>query len=495
MKIPTIYQKDLKITKELLSQWYEAKSPVLIDAPPESGKTYNMRKVNEFARKHGLKILATAPRKEAVENIKKECTNCKCIRAKTLQALQSMEPEDMIDYINMHQILILDEIHCMVSDNFMNDNDVFMRTIMEEYKGLIIGMTGTNYFKLEKMFTRDYGKLWNLLKVEEDFGFLQDNTVTFFMSNETAQYIIRKAVADGEKVFVGCDYIGQLEEYRQGHEKNSFTIVSEGNRKKKGLCTKKEKEHLLATGLYPQGKDILFCTRAYELGTNIKPAVRTDVGIDVRTDVTTILIDSDDLTSIMQFCRRVRTKSKGKHVKQVKIYVRAYNAAELNAKREEVEQMLEVSKLFQEDEASFREKYKRKVKDPSGILYPAPSQNGGYELRVDTLKQAYWKKRQEVFLEPDMRYWVHMVCSIFGDCAFKVLSKPQLVDFMEQHEGQMLTKEQQRELKKISGQKTIEGINEACKREGINLRIQIVRENIYVNGKRTQPRKWMVVRI
>jgi hypothetical protein len=145
-------------------------------------------------------------------------------------------------------------------------------------------------------------------------------------------------------------------------------------------------------------------------------------------------------------------------VKQVKIYVRAYNAAELTAKREEVEKMLEASRLFQENEAFFRERYKRKVKDPSGILYPAPSQNGGYELRVDTLKQAYWKKRQEVFLEPDMRYWVHMVCSIFGDCNFKVLSKPQLVDFMEQHEGKILTKEQQKELKKISGQKTIADI-------------------------------------
>ena len=51
LQIPTIYQKELKITDALLSQWYETKAPVLIDAPPESGKTYNMRKVNDFAEK------------------------------------------------------------------------------------------------------------------------------------------------------------------------------------------------------------------------------------------------------------------------------------------------------------------------------------------------------------------------------------------------------------------------------------------------------------
>ena len=101
------------------------------------------------------------------------------------------------------------------------------------------------------------------------------------------------------------------------NENNSFTIVSEGNRKKNKLCKKSEKKHLLETGLYPKGKGILFCPRAYELGNNI----------NTKEDVTTILIDSDDLTSIMQFCRRVRTKSEGQHVKQVKIYVRAYNEA------------------------------------------------------------------------------------------------------------------------------------------------------------------------
>ena len=485
LQIPTIYQKELNITDELLTQWYEAKSPVLIDAPPESGKTYNMRKVNDFAKKHGLRILATAPRKEAVENIKKECAKCKCIRAKTLQALQSMEPEDMIDYINMHQILILDEIHSMVSDDFTKDNHIFMQTIMEEYKGMIIGMTGTNYYELENLFTCNYGKVWNMLKVKEDFGFLQDNTVTFFMSDETALHIIRKALANGEKVFVGCDSIEQLEVYRQGNENNSFTIVSEGNRKKNKLCKKSEKKHLLETGLYPKGKSILFCSRAYELGNNI----------NTKEDVTTILIDSDDLTSIMQFCRRVRTKLDGKHVKRVKIYVRAYNAAELTNKHDKAEQMQAASKLFQENEEAFRKKYKRRVDDPSGILYTAPAQYGGYELRVNPLKEAYWKKRQEVFCLPTMDYWIYMVCSIFGDCGFKVLSKPQLVEFMEQHEGKILTKEQKKELKKISGQKTIEGINEACRREGINLRIEVIRENIYVNGKRTQPREWKVVRI
>ncbi len=485
MEIATIYQEELKITDELLSQWYEAKTPVLIDAPPESGKTYNMRKINEFAEKNRIRILATAPRKEAVENIKKECSECKRVRATTIQALQSMDPESMIQYINGHQILILDEIHTMVSDEFMEDNHIFMQALMEEYTGLVIGMTGTNYYELENLFTRNYGKVWNMLKVKEDFGFLQDNTVTFFMSDETALHIIRKALANGEKVFVGCDSIEQLEVYRQGNEDNSFTIVSEGNRKKNKLCKKSEKKHLLETGLYPKGKGILFCSRAYELGNNI----------NTKEDVTTILIDSDDLTSIMQFCRRVRTKLDGKHVKRVKIYVRAYNAAELTDKHDKAEQMLAASKLFQEDEKAFREKYKRKIDDPSDILYTAPAQYGGYELRVNPLKEAYWKKRQAVFCVQEMRYWIHMVCSIFGDCAFKVLSKPQLVDFMEQYEGQILTKEQKKELKRISGQKTIEGINEACEREGINQRIEVIRESVYVNGKRTQPREWKVVRI
>lgn len=483
LQIPTIYQKELKITDELLTQWYEAKAPVLIDAPPESGKTYNMRKVNDFAKKHGLRILATAPRKEAVENIKKECTDCKCIRAKTIQALQSMEPEDMIDYINTHQILVLDEIHSMVSDNFMEDNDIFMQTIMEEYKGLVIGMTGTNYFGLESMFTQDYGKAWALLKVEEDFGFLQDNTVTFFVSDETARHIIRKALANGEKVFVGCDSIEQLEKYRRGNEVNAFTIVSEGNRKKSKMCKKEEKQYLLDTGLYPQGKSILFCTRAYELGNNIKE------------DVTTILIDSDDLTSIMQFCRRVRTKSEGKHVKQVKIYVRAYNAAELTDKHDKAEQMLEASRLFQENEAFFRERYKRKVKDSSGILYTAPAENGGYELRVNPLKEAYWKKRQEVFCLPTMDYWIYMVCSIFGDCVFKVLSKPQVVEFMAQHVGQALTAKQKKELQGLSGKTKIEEVNKVCEQERINQRIVNKRGNYYVNGTRSQPWEWNVVTI
>ncbi len=483
LQIPTIYQKELNITDELLTQWYEAKSPVLIDAPPESGKTYNMRKVNDFAEKHDLRILATAPRKDAVDNIKEECAKCKRIRAKTIQALQSMEPEDMIDYINTHQILILDEIHSMVSDDFTKDNHIFMQTIMEEYKGLVIGMTGTNYFELENMFTQDYGKVWSLLKVEEDFGFLQDNKITFFMSDETASHIIRRAVANGEKVFVGCDYIEKLEKYREGNEKNSFTIVSKGNRKKKEMCTKKEKEHLLTTGLYPKGKDILFCTRAYELGNNIKE------------NVTSILIDADDLTTIMQFCRRVRTKSEGQHVKQVKIYVRAYNAAELTDKYEEVKKMLEASKLFQEDEKAFREKYKRKIDDPSDILYTAPAVNGGYELRVNPLKEAYWKKRQKVFCRQEMRYWIYMVCSIFGDCTFEVLSNPQLEEFMEQHVGQALTAKQKKELQDISGETKLEDVNKVCEQERINQRIVNKRASYYVNGVRSQPWEWNVVTI
>lgn len=483
MNIPTIYQKKLKITDTLLKQWYESKAPVLIDAPPESGKTYNMRKVNEFAEKNGFRILATAPRKEAVENIKKECSECERIRATTIQALQSMDPEAMIHYINGHQIIILDEIHSMVSDNFMEDNHIFMQAIMEEYTGLVIGMTGTNYFELENLFTCNYGKLWNLLKVEEDFGFLQDNTVTFFMFNETALHIIRKALANGEKVFVGCDSIEQLEVYRKGNEANSFTIVSEGNRKKNKLCKKEEKKHLLETGLYPEGKDILFCSRAYELGNNIK------------TDATTILIDADDLVSIMQFCRRVRTKSGGKHVKRVKIYVRAYNAAELKAKHDEAEQMLATSKLFQGNEELFREKYKRRIKDPSDILYTAPAQNGGYELRVNPLKEAYWKKRQEVFCLQTMDYWIHMVCSIFGDCGFKVLSKPQVAEFMAHHEGQVLTAEKKKELQNISGKTKMEDVNRVCEEEKINQRIVKKRGNYYVNGIRSQPWVWKVVRI
>jgi len=483
MNIPTIYQEKLELTDALLTQWYEAKVPVLIDAPPESGKTYNMRAVNEFAQKNSLRILATAPRKEAVENIKKECSECKRVRATTIQALQSMDPEAMIQYINGHQILILDEIHSMVSDNFMEDNHIFMQTIMEEYTGLVIGMTGTNYYGLEDLFTRDYGKPWNMLKIEEDFGFLQNNTVTFFRSNETALHIIRKAVANGEKVFVGCDYIEQLEKYRKGNEANSFAIVSEGNRKKSKICKKEEKQHLLDTGMYPAGKDVLFCTRAYELGNNIKE------------DVTTILIDADDLSTIMQFVRRVRTKSGGRHVKHVKVYVRAYSVAEFVLKNQEAEHMLEASRLFQEDEEAFRKKYKRRVNDPSDILYTAPSQNGGYELRVNTLKEAYWKKRQAVFGVQDERYWVHMVCGIFGDCAFKVLSKPQLVEFMEQHEGQALTAEQKKELQNISGKTKMKDVNKACEEEKINQRIVNKRGNYYINGTRSQPWEWNVVSI
>ena len=485
LQIPTIYQRELKITDELLTRWYETKAPVLIDAPPESGKTYNMRKVNEFATKNGFRVLATAPRKETVENIKKECSECKCVRATTIQALQSMDPEAMIHYINGHQVLILDEIHAMVSDNFMKDNHIFMQTIMEEYKGLVIGMTGTNYFGLENLFTCNYEKLWNLLKVEKDYGFLQDNTINFFMSDETALHIIRKAVASGEKVFVGCDSIEQLEVYRKGNEDNSFTIVSEGNRKKSKLCKKSEKKYLLNTGLYPEGKDILFCSRAYELGNNI----------NTKEDVTTILIDSDDLTSIMQFCRRVRTKLDGKHVKRVKIYVRAYNAAELTAKHDEAEQMLAASKLFQNDEKIFREKYKRRADDPSDILYTVPSQNGGYELRVNPLKEAYWKKRQAVFCVQEMRYWIHMVCSIFGDCTFEVLSNPQLEEFMEQHVGQALTAKQKKELQDISGETKLEEVNKVCEQERINQRIVKKRASYYVDGVRSQPWEWHVVTI
>lgn len=479
MVIQTIYQEKLDVSGELLEQWFEAKAPVLIDAPPGSGKTYGLRAIHNFAERNGLRVLATAPRSETVANMKQECEGCRKVKTTTVQALQNMHPTSMVNYIRQFQIVVLDEIHAMVTDEFSEDNHIFMQTLIEECNGLIIGMTGTNFFRLEYLFTIAYGKMWSMLKVAEDFSFLQDNSITFFQSVETASYIIRQAVACGEKVFVGCDYVEDLEKLRQGQEKNSFVIVSEGNRKKNKMCSKIEKQHILNTGLYPEGKDILFCTRAYELGTNIKD------------DAKTILIWSDDLATVVQFSRRVRIMYPGQ---QVKIYVKAFNAAELADKYKKANTMLSQSQLYEEDRTAFWAKYYRKVQDPSGILYPAKGEGETSELRIDKLKQAYWKARKAIFCVPEMRYWVHMVCSVFGGCRFTVLSKPQLVEFMKQHEGRTLSKEQIRELKKCAGCKTIEEINNACAKEGLKQRIVIERENVYVNGKRTQPRVWKVTK-
>ncbi len=477
----TIYQNELELTDELLKQWFEAKTPVLIDSPPGSGKTYNIRSsMHTFAEKYKIRILATAPRKETVANIKKECDGCSRIKVMTIQALQNMEPQSMMDYINQFQIVVLDEVHAMVSDEFADDNHIFMETLIEEYDGLIIGMTGTNFFHLEDLFTVAYGKTWNMLQVARDYSFLQDNSITFFQSVETAAYIIRHALTSGEKIFVGCDYIEDLEKLRQGYEEQSFVIISDGNQKKGKMCRQADKKSLMNTGYYPKGKNILFCTRAYELGTNIKD------------DVKTILLWSDDLTTLVQFSRRVRIMHPGQ---QVKIYVKAFNGAELTIKCNEAEVMLKQSRLYEEDKTAFWAKNYRKVKDPSGIVYTAQGEHEALVLRIDKLKQAYWKARKEVFGVPEMRYWVHMVCSVFGGCAFKVLSKPQLVDFIKRHEGRTLNKEQNKELKKVSGQKTIAGINQACEQEGLEQRVVVERENCYVNGKRTQPRVWKIVKV
>ena len=137
----------------------------------------------------------------------------------------------------------------------------------------------------------------------------------------------------------------------------------------------------------------------------------------------------------------------------------------------------------------------RYIDDESGILYTAYNKKIEHcEIRINPLRRAYWKKRAQIFIEQEMRYWVYQVCCVFGGCGFQILSKPELRWFMAKHENQFLTKAEQKELKDISGKRTIKKINAVCVEEKIPQRIVSERADEKKDGRRSQTRRWAIRR-
>lgn len=307
-EIKEVFMQKLELSISDIEQWYQNNTPVLIDAPPGSGKTYSVSSVfDKFAQMYDLKILAIAPRRTTVMNMSKEYKNCKCITEKTIQTLQKQRC--LGEYLNQFQILVIDEVHSMVTDVFIKENHPFMELVLDEFQGLVIGMTGTNFYNLETLFADAYGKNWVKIEVAKSFEFLYDNTIFFYKSDETARFLIRQALENKEKVFVGCDHIETLQNMGACCKDECFSIISKGSKHRDvlGVIDDAIMQEFIESGEYPVDKCILLCTRANELGTSIF------------SDVRIIVISADDLTSVVQFARRVRTNGGTK----VKIYVRA----------------------------------------------------------------------------------------------------------------------------------------------------------------------------
>ncbi len=484
-KTNCVFMKELALTIGDIAQWYEKRQPVLIDAQPGSGKTFSVSNVmDKFAQSQNIKILAVAPRTTTVISMSEEYDNCKCVTVSTTQALQknmNFDEEKFCEYINSFQILVIDEVHSMVTDVFIKENHPFMETIMQKFQGLVIGMTGTNFYDLEEIFTEVYGNEWIKVEVAKTYDFLYGNKLFFYKNEEDAKFIIKQALESGKKVFVGCDHIETLQEIGSCCKAQCFSIISKGNNKQDVVGKLKDAatKEFIKTGEYPTGRSVLLCTRANELGTNISDTV----------DV--ILVNSDDLSSLVQFSRRVRTRDG----KQVLIFVRAYNSVELQEKYKDAYRHLQMCRHYEKNQQEFLERHHRYIDDEGGILYTAYNKETKQcEVRINPLRKAYWTKRVHVFVLPEMRYWVQQVCRVFGGCGFTILSKPELKWFMEKHENQFLAKEQQKKLKDISGKRTIKKINAVCEEEHIPQRIVSERGNEKKGGTRSQPRRWAIRR-
>ena len=342
-EIKCVFMHELAFTTDDLAQWFEAKQPILIDAQPGTGKTYSVSDVmNKFAERHKLKILAIAPRTTTVFSMSEEYANCKCVTVSTTQALQknmNYDEEQFCKYLNSFQILVIDEVHSMVTDVFIKENHPFMETIMQEFQGLVIGMTGTNFYELEELFTEAYGKEWIKIEVVKTYDFLYGNKLFFYKNEEDAKFIIKQALESGKKVFVGCDHIETLQKIGDCCKTQCFSIISKGNKKDDVIGKIKEADiqEFIKTGEYPMGKSALLCTRANELGTN------------VNDNVDIIIVDSDDLSSIVQFARRVRTRDGRK----VRIFIRAYNSTELQEKYKDAYKHLQMCRCFEKNKQDF----------------------------------------------------------------------------------------------------------------------------------------------
>lgn len=491
-----------KITLKDVKTW--DKQIITISAGTGAGKSFFIKNIlYDFAKSNNKKILMLIHRSNCVDQFREEVIRDKkddVIHIKTYQSLESLKNKYKKEFnFKNYQYIVADEFHYFTGDAAFNKNtDISLNMILKQtdITRIFMSATGSSVKKyingVKGIQTIDY-------ELPANYNFIE--SLSFFVKDDILYSLAKNLIKQDTKAIFFIQSAEKAYNLYKKYKKNCLFNCGKHNTEYYKYVDKQKINKMLTDSKFEEL--ILITTSCLDAGVNI-----------IDTDVKNIIVDIEDIGSLIQCIGRKRIQNNND---KIKLYIKSINNCQLGGKETQLQNKLKMAEFFKTHTVKeYIEKFYKEYDKTNMVYDDIVDEDDKGTKKLNELM--YFKCKNDIKdIQRIIKYGSYGYCKylakLFGfynsDINYYLYSiiedetnKYNLEEYLEKIMDKKLFKKEQNELIEKIGlkdargriQKSIRQFNIYFEENKINFLLINARSSQRENGKVKYIRYWKVIK-